>query len=92
MCEVYRIFSKPWEHVCDFSDQAMLELYYSESYGDLINDSNGFFLGKKWLNVTVAMWKQDIEQGILYKCELYQDSTFPEWWLDKVLRDMRRKD
>jgi hypothetical protein len=41
-------------------------------------------LGKKWMNVTVAMWKEDIEQFNLRKYELYEDARFPHWWLDKV--------
>ena len=86
MCEIYRIFSEPWKDICNFSDQSMLELYYSESYGDPIDDGNGFFLGKKWLNVTVAMWKEDIAAGNLHIFELYDDPRLPDWWLDKVFK------
>jgi hypothetical protein len=88
MCEVYRVFAKDWEHLCDFSDQALVDLFNSESYGSPISRDNGFLLGKKWLNVTVAMWKEDIAQGLLFKHELYQDPKFPEWWLDSILKNM----
>lgn len=87
MFEIYRIFCRDWEHVLDLSDDALLELYNHESYGTPICQNNGFAHGKKWLNLHVNMWKEDIRDGILWKHELY-DGTFPEWWLDNVLRDI----
>jgi len=88
MCEVYRLFSKDWEHISDYSDEAMLELYNSETYGSSVRELNGYYIGKRWLSVTVAMWKEDIEQRLLTKHELYLDGKFPEWWLDSVLKGM----
>jgi hypothetical protein len=86
MCQVYRIFCKDWEHLYKFSDHDMLEMYNSETYGDPVSSSNGFLVGKKWLSVTVAMWKEDIRGGILFKEELYKDGKYPQWWLDSVLK------
>lgn len=88
MCEIYRIFAKDLEHICDFSEKMMLELFYSESFGDIISPMNGFYQGKRLLNVTIAMWKEDIERGLLQKCELYNDELFPHWWLNKVLKNI----
>lgn len=85
MCEVYRLFSKDWEHIGDFSEESMLELYKSESYGTPVSELNGYYIGKRWLSVTVAMWKEDIEQKLLFKHELYEDGRFPKWWLDSVM-------
>lgn len=85
MAEVYRIFSKDWEHMLDYSDDAMIEMYNSESYGTPVSRTNGFYVGKQWLNVNVQMWKEDISKGYLQKCELYDDPKFPHWWLDNVL-------
>ncbi len=85
MCEVYRIFSKHWEHVLDFSDESLVELFNHESYGTSVKPHNGFLVGKQHLNVNVAMWKEDIEKGTLFVKELY-DGSFPEWWLDSVFR------
>ncbi len=85
MCDIYVLFAKDWEQCCEFSDDMMLELFYSESYGDPVSPHNGYYVGKKWLNVTVAMWKEDIQKGCLTRHELYDDH-FPDWWLDKVLR------
>lgn len=90
MCEVYRIFSKDYESFCDFSDQSIIELYNNESYGTTVSNNNGFYVGKKWLNVTVKMWKEDIECGMLWKWELYKDGKFPEWWLDNVLNNIKQ--
>jgi hypothetical protein len=33
------------------------------------------------------MWKEDIEKGILFKKELYEDPKFPHWWLDSIFKD-----
>ena len=86
MSEVYKHFSKDWKHCLDYSEESMLELYYSESYGDECSYDNGFYIGKKYLNLTVAMWKEDISKGYLFKNELYEDYNLPDWWLDKVLK------
>jgi hypothetical protein len=87
MSEVYKHFSKDWQHILDYSEESLLELYQSESYGDVdCKSNNGFYIGKKMLNVTVAMWKEDIKLGYLFKYELYDDPNLPHWWLDKVLK------
>lgn len=87
MAEVYRIFSRHWEHVLDFSDEALLNMYNNESYGTL-NDltNNGYAEGKKWLDVHVTYWREDIRSGMLSRSELYEDPLFPHWWLDRVLQ------
>lgn len=85
MSEIYRYFSKDWKNILDFSNESLLELYNHESHGGLIkNKNNGFVYGKKWLNVHVSMWKDDIEQKILFKHELYEDKNLPHWWLDSI--------
>ncbi|RWZ87216.1 MAG: hypothetical protein EO766_11855 [Hydrotalea sp. AMD] len=86
MCEVYRLFAKDWEQCCDFSEEMMVELFYSESYGEEVSPNNGFYVGKRYLNLNVAMWKEDIQKGLLFKHELYEDH-YPHWWLDKILRN-----
>lgn len=86
MAELYRYFAKPWEHVLDFSDEALVEMYNSESYGTKIDPKNGYLVGKHWLNVTVTMWKEDLALGTLFKHELYSDPDLPNWWLDGILK------
>ena len=87
MCDVYSIFSNYWEHVLDFSDQAKIDLFNHESYGTPISQNNGYFVGKKWLNVQVTVWKEDIRDGILLKRELYEEPKFPHWWLDSIFKN-----
>jgi hypothetical protein len=87
MCEVYRIFSKDWEHLFDYSEDSMRELNLYESHGlGECKPNNGFYWGKKYMDVTVKMWREDIRDGILLKYELYEDEKYPNWWLDKVLK------
>ncbi len=89
MSEVYRIFSSDWKHVLDYSDKMLLELYNHESYGGSISPKNGFAVGKKYLNLHVTGWKEQIAQGLLFKQELYDDPKFPHWWLDSVLKGVK---
>lgn len=88
MCEIYKIFSHDFEHLCDYSDQSKIDLFNHEAYGEKIKSNNGYALGKKWLNVQVKMWKEDIQNGILFKHELYNDGKFPHWWLDSIFKKM----
>lgn len=83
---MYRMFANDWKQFHDFSEDALIELYNHESYGTPVSELNGFALGKKWLNVNVAMWKEDIGKGLLREQELYEDQKFPHWWLDSVFR------
>lgn len=78
------MFASEWETCLDFSDESMLELYNHESYGTTIKQTNGFMHGKKWLNLNVTMWKEDMAKGLLFKHELYADPKFPHWWLDRI--------
>ena len=85
MCELYKLFAKDWENCLDFGEESMLEMYHSETHGLAVSKTNGFYHGKKYLNVTVAMWKEDLARGTLFRVELYNDPRFPHSWLDKVL-------
>lgn len=86
MSEVYRYFAKEWIDSADFSDQSLIDLFNAESYGTPCEPNNGFLLGKKWLNVTVKMWFEDIDKGLLFRCELYDDPNLPHWWLDSLFK------
>ncbi len=78
-------FANDWKHLVDFSDESLIEMYLHETHGSDISKTNGYLLGKKWMGVNVSMWKEDIAKGYFFKCELYNDSKYPHWWLDKVL-------
>jgi hypothetical protein len=86
MAEIYRTFADDWKHILDFSNDMLLELYNYESYGGCVSPLNGFAVGKKYLNLHVTGWKEEIAQGLLFKHELYEDPKFPHWWLDSVLK------
>jgi hypothetical protein len=86
MSEIYRLFSKSWEQCLDYSEESLIEMYQSESYGTPVKSTNGFLVGKRWLSVNVAMWKEDIELGLFRKSELYNDPYFPHWWLDSIFK------
>jgi len=85
MAEAYQYFVKDqWRY--DFSQSAKEALYIKESLGTShaeIADNNGFARGKFLLDITVTMWVEDLESGLLHSYELYLD--FPKWFVDKIL-------
>ncbi len=98
MCDIYKKFAKDWN--CDFSKEAMEEMYLYESKGigsidisgfNITNKiPNGYAVGKKWLNVTVSMWLEDFRKKCL-KGRFFREVTieelkleYPLWWLKKI--------
>lgn len=78
----------------DFSDQAMLRLYNHESYGTPLgehdNITNGYVIGKKWLNWHITNWKQGLLEGSLTRHDLLSDIPDVEGYkemIDKVLNE-----
>lgn len=70
----------------DFSDEALQAAYLHETFGHplpVTEKLNGYVQGKKWLDVTVAMWKEDIFCGGLFVKELLDDG-YPEKFLRSV--------
>ncbi len=83
MVPYYKRFGAGYKFA-DFSEFALLEMYRHETYGEpLSNPMNGYALGKKWMDVTVAMWKEDLLTGILIYQELLNDH-YETWFLDKL--------
>lgn len=80
MAEIYRHFGRHLD--LDFSDEKQIEHFNHISYGTFISKNNGFYWGEKWMDVNIAMWKEDRKKGELVLSELYE--TLPHWWLDKV--------
>ena len=83
-----------------FTAENAEELFLWESLGEgnlstsvFSGGTNGFAIGKRWVDLQVAEWKKDIASRLLFKHELYAD-WYPHWWLDKVLTDKpyRRSD
>jgi hypothetical protein len=82
MAEMYRRFAGDYEHAY-FGENSAIEMYRYETFGDPINSKwNGFAIGKKWMDVTLAMWREDIAKGMLFISELQAD--YPEWFLRRV--------
>lgn len=85
MVPIYEIFVRDFRDCLDFSEDMLYELYNNESHGGPpCSPKNGYFHGKKWMDVTLSAWREDIRLGTLLILELYRDPTFPHWWLDKV--------
>lgn len=85
MVPVYEIFVRDFKDGLDFNEDMLYELYLNESYGGPpCSPKNGYFHGKKWMDVTLSQWREDLRLGNLFYIELYRDPTFPHWWLDKV--------
>lgn len=85
MAEIYRRFSKDYPQA-DLSDEAAMAMYRHETFGDPMpkaSQLNGFELGKKWMDVTVAGWKEEIPQLGLLVSELQEDG-YPDWFLERV--------
>ena len=94
MVDMYKHFARHLEQL-DWSEEALEVMYTSESFGSPppseVPESNGYKQGKKWMDVTVSMWKEDFGSTLFVR-ELYEDSTYPHWWLDKVVFKDRDKD
>lgn len=84
MAAMYRRFGQLPD--ADFSDAAATAMFTAETHGTPLPPGpplNGFALGKKWMDVTVSMWREDIPAGLLAVQELLDDG-YPEWFLMRV--------
>lgn len=86
MCEIYKIFSPDNCPSLTHTEEDMLELFNQESLGGTVSETNGYYWGKVWMSITVKMWKEDIQNKLLFLFELYEDPKFPHWWLDSVFK------
>lgn len=60
-------------------------MFNSESFGAPLDQrTNGYYIGKQWMGVTVSMWKEDVDKGQFHLWELYEDPRYPHWWLDTI--------
>ena len=85
MAAIYRRFASDYPRA-DFSDDAAAAMYAHESTGAPLPDprTNGFALGKKWMDVTIAAWKEDILSRGLLVSELQGDDGYPDWFLERI--------
>ena len=95
MCGMYERFAKGElrQTNLDYSSKAKKDLFIFESRGEgkQLKGNNIFRVGKlnafaygKWLmDITVAMWTEDLDKYIT-KNELLEE--YPKWFIDKVLK------
>jgi len=89
MVPLYRYFARSWNHCLDFSEDALYEMYWHESRGEgHPAANNGYHVGKRYLNVAVAQWREDMFKT-LWPWELYLDPDLPHWWLDREFPEAR---
>jgi hypothetical protein len=50
---------------------------------------NAYTFGKWLKDLTVSMWKEDLQSGTMFIGELYND--YPSWWLDEILNIEKNK-
>lgn len=110
MAKTYKYFVGDMENL-DFSNKAKIDMFGYESGGkpDVHFNAkyngryNGYAVGKHWMDVTLAMWREDVAKGLLTKHELYNDDDVPEvikemvskfyrWRLMKNFLTWRRQD
>lgn len=93
--EVYKHFTKGFSCSLDFSYDSALLMYSYESTGlpviqyHEVNGNgqyNGFAVGKHIMDITVAMWIEDMRLGILTKHEL-MSNAIPDK-LRKIIQDI----
>ena len=72
--DVYRRFAAVAERtgfVCDFSESAARAMFTRESTGrGDVSPDNGYAIGKSWLDVQLAMWREDIPLGLVSMDEI----------------------
>lgn len=84
MIAVYEYFGKDCDGL-DWSKNSLYDLYTFESTGKgSVKPNNGYAYGKHIMDITIAMWKEDLNKT-LFIHELYEDENLPNWWLDKIL-------
>jgi len=80
MADIYKRFAPEGT---DLSEDAACAMYAAETFGEAVDARNGYAQGKKWMDATIEMWKEDIPKGLLFVRELQSDD-YPDWFLKRV--------
>ena len=91
----YHKIAEAYQYFCgnmdaDFSEQAKLDMFCYESFGKPVvkydipqsnGQYNGYAVGKHWMDVTIAMWIEDLNNGsrVISKHELLNDPEIPDF-------------
>lgn len=82
---VYTYFKSDLSHL-KYDEEALIEmfLYESEGIGDLdeYTTTNGWFIAKKMMDITLANWKETLQEGSIIKYEILEECKH-----DQVLYD-----
>lgn len=85
MYPIYEHFASDLRDELDFSEDMLYQLYDNESKGiGFVDPLNGYAHGKKIMNISIEMWKEDL-WITLFPWELLEDENLPTWWVLKVL-------
>lgn len=84
ICPVYEYFASSFD--VDLSDEAKVRFYNYETFGTPIvkyyepynGMFNGYAVGKHWMDVNMAMYKEDLLARNLTKFEIYSDPDVPQ--------------
>lgn len=97
MSEVYMYFAGDYDYL-NFDEKSAEDCYKFESQGigklnitkDVDGKYNGYFVGKFLMDINISMWKEDIENGYLFKIELLEDNSLSKikWFIEKILKDI----
>lgn len=88
IAESYLYFAKSYSDIYDDSVTSKENMYSFETFGkprikynelQANGKYNAYAIGKHWMDVTIAMWKEDIINGNLKKFELLDDPEIPEF-------------
>ncbi len=80
----------------DLSEEALWQAYIYETKGvgegslSIFSSAgvyNGYIVGKRYLDVTLSMWQDDIQEGLITKWEIINEITDPtiKTWIAKRL-------
>ena len=71
----------------DYSADALMECFLHESEGKPVSANNGYAIGKKWKDVTIAQWREDIAKGDFCKAEFVTPLT--RWYAEPALSSIQ---
>lgn len=69
----------------DFSLAALIACYNYESTGGDMPINNGYIIGKRWLDLSIETWREDIMAGLFCKADFISPIT--KWYAERAMSD-----
>lgn len=83
LAAVYRRFAERNPNY-NFSIDALIECYNNETHGSPTTiPNNGYIIGKKWKDLTIQTWREDISAG--YFCKAEYITPLSRWYAEPAL-------